>query len=190
MLKKLIKYGNSQALLLNRSVLGLLGIADGDTVKLRVEGDVLLVTRGNSGVNKQQEAQEEFEAELKAEAENHQKFLKGAQLQKEVIENYAALKNNNSFDSSRLEDLHDSPKFKEGMRKLKALEEKHGLFYADYTKKMFENVEYMKGMALLTEKRREMDSDDFLQEMMDLRYKYYPELKALDDEARELEDAC
>lgn len=190
MLKKLIKYGNSQALLLNRSILGLLGIADGDTVKLRIEGDVLLITKCDNNLGKQQEIQAAFEAEIKKEEENHKKYLDGAQLQKEVIENYSAMLKNDSFDPSRLEDLHDSPKFKEGIKNFKAIEKKHGLSYADLSKKMVKDKEYMKGMALLAEKRKEMDADDFIQEVMGLRYKHFPELKALDDEARELDDLC
>ena len=43
MLKKLIKYGNSYALVLNKSVLELLNIEGEDAVKLRVEGETLII---------------------------------------------------------------------------------------------------------------------------------------------------
>ena len=42
--KKLIKYGNSNALVLDRSILALLNISEGSIVKLRIEGDTLLIT--------------------------------------------------------------------------------------------------------------------------------------------------
>ena len=43
MLKKLVKYGNSQALLLDRAILELLNIREGSVLKLRIEGDTLLI---------------------------------------------------------------------------------------------------------------------------------------------------
>lgn len=43
MLKKLVKYGNSSALLLDRTLLALLNIKENSILKLRVEGDALIV---------------------------------------------------------------------------------------------------------------------------------------------------
>lgn len=43
MLKKLVKYGNSHALVLDKSIMGLLELEDGDSVKLRIEGNTLIV---------------------------------------------------------------------------------------------------------------------------------------------------
>ncbi len=43
MLKKLVKHGNSSALILDRSILALLNIDEGAVLKLRIEGDTLMV---------------------------------------------------------------------------------------------------------------------------------------------------
>ena len=46
--KKLVKYGNSYALVLNRSILELLDIDENDPVKLKIEGDTLLIKKSAS----------------------------------------------------------------------------------------------------------------------------------------------
>ncbi|MCK4265220.1 AbrB/MazE/SpoVT family DNA-binding domain-containing protein [Candidatus Babeliales bacterium] len=43
MLKKLVKYGNSNALVFDRAILELLNISEGSILKLRIEGDVLII---------------------------------------------------------------------------------------------------------------------------------------------------
>ncbi|NGX31428.1 MAG: hypothetical protein K940chlam8_00796 [Chlamydiae bacterium] len=43
MFKKLVKYGNSNALVLDRSILALLNISEGSVLKLRIEGDALII---------------------------------------------------------------------------------------------------------------------------------------------------
>lgn len=45
MLKKLVKFGNSQALVLDRTLMGLLNLTDGDVVKLRIEGESLILRK-------------------------------------------------------------------------------------------------------------------------------------------------
>ena len=44
MLKKLVKYGNSNALILDRAILELLGIGEGSMVKLHTDGKSLTIT--------------------------------------------------------------------------------------------------------------------------------------------------
>jgi antitoxin component of MazEF toxin-antitoxin module len=44
MLKKLVKYGNSTALILDRPILDLLNIPPGAVVKLRTDGKSLVIT--------------------------------------------------------------------------------------------------------------------------------------------------
>lgn len=187
MLKKLIKYGNSQALLLNRSILGLLGIDDGDTVKLRVEGDVLLITKGVDGSTGKPEVKAALEDEIKKEEKSHKQFLEGGKLLKEVRENRQAMMENNTYDPSKPEDLHDSPKWKEHMKQMKAINEKHSINLADLSKKMMENKGYMKGLELLGQSYKEMDTDDYTQEVLNLRYKFFPELKAYDEEMQQID---
>lgn len=43
MIKKIVKYGNSYALRLDRTILALLGLEDGELVKLRIEGEDLII---------------------------------------------------------------------------------------------------------------------------------------------------
>jgi antitoxin component of MazEF toxin-antitoxin module len=44
MIKKLVKYGNSSAVVLDRAILELLEIPEGSAVKLRIEGNALVIT--------------------------------------------------------------------------------------------------------------------------------------------------
>lgn len=44
MLKKLVKYGNSNALILDRAIMELLNIQEGSTVKLQTDGKALIIT--------------------------------------------------------------------------------------------------------------------------------------------------
>lgn len=48
MLKKLIKFGNSNALILDRAIMELLEIQEGSTVKLQTDGKSLIITRATS----------------------------------------------------------------------------------------------------------------------------------------------
>jgi antitoxin component of MazEF toxin-antitoxin module len=44
MLKKLVKYGNSTALVLDKAILELLGMAEGSIVKIKTDGTSLIIT--------------------------------------------------------------------------------------------------------------------------------------------------
>jgi len=44
MLKKLVKYGNSNALVLDKAILELMGLTEGDVVKLKINNDTLVIT--------------------------------------------------------------------------------------------------------------------------------------------------
>ena len=49
MLKKLVKYGNSNALVLDKALLELLNITEGSVVKIKTDGTSLIVTPQNNG---------------------------------------------------------------------------------------------------------------------------------------------
>ena len=44
MLKKLVKYGNSNALILDKAILELLDIQEGSTIKIRTDGKSIIIT--------------------------------------------------------------------------------------------------------------------------------------------------
>lgn len=50
MLKKLVKYGNSNALVLDKALLELLNITEGSVVKIKTDGKSLIITPQNNGV--------------------------------------------------------------------------------------------------------------------------------------------
>ncbi len=52
MLKKLVKYGNSNALILDRAILELLNISEGAVVKLHTDGKSLIITPQESAESK------------------------------------------------------------------------------------------------------------------------------------------
>ena len=47
MLKKLVKYGNSNALILDKTILSLLELEEGSLVKMKIHGNVLTITPAN-----------------------------------------------------------------------------------------------------------------------------------------------
>ena len=50
MLKKLVKYGNSNALVLDKALLELLNITEGSVIKIKTDGKSLIITPQNNGV--------------------------------------------------------------------------------------------------------------------------------------------
>lgn len=67
MLKKLVKYGNSNALIFDKAILELLEIEEGSLVKIKTDGKSIIIT-----------PQQKPEKETVSETLTHEEFLKGA----------------------------------------------------------------------------------------------------------------
>jgi len=72
MIKKLKKVGNSQALILDQSILKILGLDPGASVQLTVTEDSLVVTRSQAVIA----GDEKFEAALDRVMKTRRKLLK------------------------------------------------------------------------------------------------------------------
>lgn len=129
MIKKLVRYGNSQALVLDRAILELLGIQEGGEVSLSIEKDVLLVKPVLTAVERRPVLKE---PEVLIEVRKiHEKYLKNASEGMQAIRNIllSQIANNNPVELFRgdrtpperiaaLGDFvfHNFPEFKERMR--------------------------------------------------------------------------
>lgn len=91
MIKKLVRYGNSQAIVLDRAILELLGIEEGGQVKLSVEGSTLIVKPVELSAPAQAEAipavkEPQAIAELRKLNEQDDKhFVEDAQLIRRIL---------------------------------------------------------------------------------------------------------
>lgn len=66
MLKKLVKYGNSNAIILDKAILELLGIAEGSTIKIRTDGKSIIITPQEKAPEVIQETFTAEQAQMKA----------------------------------------------------------------------------------------------------------------------------
>ena len=80
MLKKLVKYGNSNALILDKAILELLEIAEGSLVKIKTDGKAIIIT-----AHQPPTAQEKITPVV-----THNEVLKGASM-KEMLKQYKHL---------------------------------------------------------------------------------------------------
>ena len=179
MFKKLVKYGNSYALVLDRSILGLLNLEDGATVKLRVEGDSLIV-KGD----KPAKAVHLLKAELESVYEG---VGDGAALLKDYIygnlEKTASVYEKNpeveKYFKEWMEGSEDKKKYEEGLKKIFS---KYGNNF-----QIFSSPEFIQQVLNLKNKfQGRLDSEEYIKEFLNLRSQVCPEIKAMDEEMKKL----
>jgi len=159
MLKKLVKYGNSNALVLDKALLELLEIEEGSYIKISTDGRSLIITPATDtkGLN-----------------------LTGTKaLQVAMARQYDEQIKKNEYDHAATKAVMPaiSKIFQELFEKYKPQE---------HVTRMFENPEYQKETADLALQYDPIkNSKEYMQATLVLRYKYAPELKAYDDEVRE-----
>lgn len=192
MLKKLMKYGNSHAILLNRSILDLLGLSGGDSVKLTIQGDTLLIKKAES-------VSEWDRLEFASEESKQKKVLDEqasmGRIQKSVEETMQDVLNNgqNLSDEELGQALQESmkntimgqdvkPSIKE--RFLKTFNQRVNEM-SDITQRMAANENYMREWIALGDKRSTMSEKEFANVALSIRYKYFPELREIDLEHME-----
>jgi len=192
MLKKLMKYGNSHAILLNKSILDLLGLSGGDSVKLTIQGDTLLIKKAES-------VSELDRLEFASEESKQKKVLDEqasmGRMQKSVEETMQDVLNNgqNLSDEELGQALQESvkntimgqdikPSIKE--RVMKAFN-RGANEMSDITQRMAANEDYMREWVALGDKRSTMSEKEFANVALSIRYKYFPELREVDLEHME-----
>lgn len=174
MLKKLVKYGNSNALVLDRTILALLNIDEGSTVKLRIEGDSLII-----------KAAEEVKPteSLRLEIENAFDKIPDQTASTEALKEF-------SDEKCRAygQQLDTSETLKEwlpGTENSKKLEEAYRKIMAKYQDQMelLSSSEFQNEMDELAQKfEGNHTSNEFIEEVQKLRFKHAPGLMKMDEE--------
>ena len=168
MLKKLMKYGNSHAILLNKSILDLLGLSGGDSVKLTIQGDTLLIKKAES-ISELDRLEFASEESKQKKALDEQTSME--RMQKSVEETVQDVLNNgqNLSDEELGQALQESvkntimgqdikPSIKE--RVMKAFN-RGANEMSDITQRMVANEDYMREWTALGDKRSTMSEKEF-----------------------------
>ena len=185
MIKKLVKYGNSHALVLDRSILALLDISEGSVVKLRIEGDALIV-RAEKNVKptdvlmaEVDSIDEQYNASGLPSTPIKEFFKKNTQELCDKIKNDP---NSNELLKEWLPGAEKSKKYQEAMSKIF---QKHQDAFVALTTQEFQqeylelNNKYKNGMSL----------EEYSKEFLALRYKHAPGMALIDKEMQDVRKA-
>jgi antitoxin component of MazEF toxin-antitoxin module len=181
MLKKLVKYGNSSALVLDRSILALLDISEGSTVKLRIEGDTLII--------KAAEAVKPTDS-LMLEIENIHERVRSddgsidgvMNMVEESTRKYCKKIENSPSDMEILKE------WLPGTENDKKLQEAYKKIMGKYQNELMtlSSGEFVEDLNTLNKKyQNDTSSDEFREEFLTLRMKHCPKLAKMDEEMKE-----
>ena len=165
MLKKLAKYGNSNAIVLDKAILELLNIHEGATVKLTTDGKSLIITPISPALDEKVNETLTFNQALHKSIFNSLNLKTPASHQEAI----SLLKSHKGFEQDSYKSMSEN--FAEVFAKYPDIHDKIDL--------IFSNSEFIHESQLLAEKHSNKDSKEFLQESMKLMYKYLPELENL-----------
>ena len=183
MLKKLVKYGNSNALVLDRSILALLDISEGAVVKLRIEGDTLIIK-----AEKNIKSADALMAEVESICERVTSKVPSVAPIMEMAE-----KNTRDFCSKMESDSNSMELLKEwvpGTENYQKLQEAYGKIMQKYQEEMkpLSSQEFQKEFEnLISKYKEEINSPEYVKEFLALRLKFSPGLAAMD---KEMQDAA
>lgn len=155
MIKKLVKYGNSQALVLDKALLEILNISDATKLKLSTDGTSLTITPlHETQINEQAETPVSPISATESEAEMHYGALtaqqqrdelqyilnnpeKNQQLYEDFKETSEAFFKKYNY-GQRMIELTSSQKYKDGVKKIALEAYKQNLSLEEYNKKISE----------------------------------------------------
>ena len=180
MLKKLVKYGNSNALILDRSILALLDIREGSVVKLRIEGDSLIV-KAVSEVKPTDLLMTEMES-LDERASSFRDPNPAMEIAKKNARDFCD-RAENDLDSLAL-----LQKWSPGSENYQKLQDAYGDIFKKYEEELqpLATKEYQNELKLLNESyKKEKNSDAYKKDLLALRLKFSPKLKDMDKEMHE-----
>lgn len=171
MLKKLVKYGNSNALVLDRAILELLNISEGAVVKLHTDGKSLIITP----------QQTEQSAKI---------FATGTEMVANTIE---------SNVKKQIETLKADPikskqlnEWAPGTDNFTKLQQAYAVIMQKYKEDvtLLQTEAYAQDIEKLTEKyHNEKQSPEFIKELLAIRLKHAPNLVNMDKEMSEANKA-
>ena len=182
MLKKLVKYGNSNALILDRCILALLDISEGAVVKLRIEGDTLIIK-----AEKNVKATDVLMTEVESIDERTTSWTSSSSpMMEEVKKNTRDFCSKIEGDSNSMELLK---KWLPGTDNSQKLQEAYGQIMQKYQEEMkpLFSQEFQKEVQNLNKKyKKEITSVEYAKELLALRLKYSPGLAKMDKEMQEV----
>lgn len=204
MLKKIVKYGNSSALILDKALLELLNMTVGSVVKIKTDGTSLIITPQEALVDGQVSESLSIEDTLQEIVKNRnlERFggdlKKGELFWKELQELYS-----NTSGKKELNEgiLNISKKYlpSDSIPGLSTMDEMGEEFTKVHTKykhvmleihKLQENPDYIHEMALLTEKYKNSDgglkSQDYLEAYNQIISKRLPEYATYQNELKKV----
>ncbi len=189
MLKKLVKYGNSNALILDRSILALLGISEGSIIKLRVEGDTLII-KGEKNIRPTEALMSEIET---IDEQMTSMSPATAPLMEIVRKNTVDLCNKIEGDAPSMELLEEwlpgtekylklQEAFEKNMKKYqKAMEPLYSREFQQEIENLNAKYKVDKGLVRI----KDVNSDAYRKELFALRLKFCPEIEKMDKEMLE-----
>lgn len=195
MIKKLVKYGNSQAIILDKSILELLNIQEGSLLKLRTDGTSLIITpQSETGVTSQpQKITPSIEPEKLIVELAAQKSLKNPKefdsFQKEV-EKIAAQGGDRTLEQleevlAKTKMIDDRTFTKESLKKMQEV----FVIHQETMTKMVnlgENPDFIHERVSLCEKHQNnSNSQELLDELVELQCKYVPEYRKMAADLRQ-----
>lgn len=173
MLKKLVKYGNSNALILDRAILELLNINEGATVKICTDGKSLIITPQGSAESKEiwMEGMERLE---------DLKNSRVAYMKKQA----AMLQETDSVKYQQMQEL--MPGTEKGKELAQALKDVMAKYKDDLA--LLTTESFLQEIDALAEKyHNDKTSPEFAKEYFALRLKHAPNLAHFDKEMQDLQ---
>ncbi|MBX9831292.1 AbrB/MazE/SpoVT family DNA-binding domain-containing protein [Candidatus Babeliales bacterium] len=168
MLKKLVKYGNSNALVLDRAILELLNMGEGSVVKLHTDGKSLIITPAPTETN------------AKISVASGQELMAHT-IESRFKESMAEI---NADPIKKQQAAEWMPGTPGGLKLAEAFKKIMGKYKDDMM--ALATSTFAQDVDLLAEKYDgDKTSAEFMQEVMDLRYKLVPNLADMDKEMRE-----
>ena len=183
MLKKLIKHGNSNALVLDRTILALLNVNERSVLKLRVEGEALIIT-ANESVKSTDSLMLDIENihSRRAAMASDSTSVGLAELRTSIEGKCRKSLDEIEKDPAAVEALEQWIPGTPNAEKLqKAFEEIFKKYQEDL--KILQSKEFLQEQEVLLKKHKDNASpDDVINEMQALRHKYAPNLANMDKE--------
>jgi len=176
MLKKLVRYGNSNALVLDRAILELLNIGEGSTVKLHTDGTSLIITPAASTSTVSMST---------SDVADHVAIATAAQTKKILMKTAPWLKDM-SADPTKLEQFQQFNENEDAQKKMQDAFRSLTAKYKDDLALITGNEEFMKTMETLNEQyqQEKLSAEAYTEKITALRYKIAPNLKQFDDEMK------
>lgn len=166
MLKKLSKYGNSTTLVIDKAILELLNMDESSMVKLQTDGKSLIITPvGSATKEKVSYAPEEaFQVAVRASSSKQLENL--SVTQEQMKEMMPAMQQD----------------FKDAF-------DKHKKTMELFSKNFESNEEFKAALAMLAQKYDPVtQAEDYVKEFNKLKIQFFPELKQLDEELKEISE--